>query len=102
MYCYLQTFVWYNGKLRRTWLKYKFRHDPVPDIHKISNHKYYRNPKTSQELKMYYAHCELVRIRGKRTPRGLPTSYDDLSRSDHVKYYKPNSWKMLKKRKQWM
>lgn len=50
---------------------------------------YFRHPKTAQEKRKYYDHPELVR--GKRTPRNLPDSYDDY----WVK--KQRNWKSKRK-----
>lgn len=81
---------------------YIYRYDPVPGVGKRSGGYCHRRMRTTQELKMYYAHKDEVRIRGKRKPHNLPTWYDDVYIADHVTYYKASSWKRNKKKKQWM
>ena len=51
----------------------------------------YRNMRTTQEKRMYYAHCNDVNIRGKRTPKNLADPYDDI-------YFSPGkNWKRKRK-----
>jgi hypothetical protein len=78
---------------------FRFRYDPVPGIHhwKNSIRPYYRHMRTMQEIRWYYAHKDIVRIRGKRTPKQLPNDWDDFWHARREK-----GWKRTKKRKQWM
>ncbi len=79
---------------------YRYRYDPVPGIHKLHNthRKYFRNPRTTQEIRFSYSHKQFVKIRGKRSKNSLPKAYSDLTISDN----RIKSWKRTKKRKQWM
>ena len=72
-----------------------FRCDPVPGINCSRWGSYFRHPMTIGEIKANI--CDAEFVRGKR--KWLPTSYDDVKRSD--KFIK-RSWKKQKKRKQWM
>lgn len=72
-----------------------FRNGPVPYTGKRGKYKYFRNVKTTQERRINYAHIEFTR--GSR--RNLPSSWEDIGRSDMRNKY---SWKKQKKIKQWM
>lgn len=78
---------------------FRYRYDPVPGVHhwKNSIHPYYRCMKTTQEIRWFYAHKDEVRIRGKRTPKQLPNSWDD-----HSHAHREKGWKRSKKKRQWM
>lgn len=59
----------------------------------------YRHPKTTNEMKQYFASIEnelniSVKVRGRRRPKHLPHSWDDINRAYH------RSWKHYRK-KQW-
>ena len=59
-----------------------YRQNPVPHTGKNSwsfGH-YYRRPKTTQEMRWAIAHEKYVR--GRRSKRHLPSSWDDVPRSD--------------------
>ena len=71
-----------------------FRNGPVPFTGKRGSYKWLRNIKTTQERRLNYAYPEYTR--GER--RNLPSSWEDIGRSDMRNKY---SWKKQKKRKQW-
>ena len=77
---------------------FRFRYDPVPGVKhwKNSIRGCYRCMRTTQEIRWYYAHKDVVNIRGKRTPANLP---DDHWDSPHARREK--GWKRTKKRRQW-
>ncbi len=81
---------------------YIYRYDPVPGMGKRPGGHSYKRMKTTQELRMYYAHKNEVRIRGKRKPHNLPGWYANIYVSDYVKYGRASSWKRNNKKKQWM
>ena len=72
-----------------------FRNGPIPYTGKRGSYKWLRKVKTTQERRLNCAYPEYTR--GKR--RNLPSSWDDINRSDTFIRY---SWKKQKKRKQWM
>lgn len=77
---------------------YEFRRGPVPGIHKSTRHRgsYYRRIRTTQERRIAIDKDVLPYIRGKRTFRNLPNTWDEIPRNvDH-------SWKSKKIKKQWM
>ena len=77
---------------------YKFRCDPVPDIHISHWASSYRHPKTRNEILQSFS-CNKRYIRAARNIHNLPNSWDDVQRSDRqIKY----SWKKRKVKKQWM
>ena len=75
-----------------------FRYDPVPGVKhwKNSIRGCYRCMRTTQEIRWYYAHKDVVNIRGKRTAVNLPDGYWDSSHARREK-----GWKRTKKRRQW-
>ncbi len=83
----------------------KFRSDPIPGTRCRRGSGYgqrvLRRPRTTQERRAYF-HDEVseygIRIRGRRTPRGLPNAWDDYVRSDVMNYknwkkHRRNQWK---------
>jgi len=79
--------------------EYRFRIDPVPYVRTYKGWfgTWFKTPKTTQEKRFFYS-CEEY-VRGKRRPRSLANSCDDVIRSD-VRTRK--SWKKRYKcRKQW-
>jgi hypothetical protein len=76
--------------------EYRFRYEPVPDIHKSGKYgKCYRSVRTFAELRENACVENKEFIRPKR--RHIPTSYDDIGRGNQ------KSWKrQSKKKKQWM
>lgn len=45
----------------------------------MAKYRYHRNPKTTQEKRKYYdAEDQDVHVRGRRRPRQLRDSYDDI------------------------
>jgi len=83
------------------WMKnpYEFRRDPVPGTGGRNWHfgSYYRNPKTTQEMRYACYHGRLVRAR--RNKNNLPDPWDDIQRGD---VGTRKSWKNKKNKKQWM
>lgn len=80
-------------------IAYRFRIDPVPNIHKFTGsfRSFYKNPAVMQEQKLFFEHKKYVR--GKRTIKNLPDSWDDRQRGDIKTRH---SWKSKKIKKQWM
>lgn len=91
---------WLNGhgfKMVKSCKYFKYRYDPVPNVHKYSNFSSYRKANTLQERKKYFEYKEFVRA--KRNFKNLPNSWSDLYRSDMIN----DNWKTSKKKKkQWM
>jgi hypothetical protein len=83
-------------------ISYCYRYDPVPWTGRRRNGHSYRRMRTTQEIRMYYAHKDEVHIRGRRKPCNLPTWYDDILVSDLHKFGRASSWKRNKKKRQWM
>jgi hypothetical protein len=73
-----------------------WRCDPVPGTRCRSGARYgirwYRYPRTTQELRQYYAYPEFVR--GRRRPRYLPHAWDDIYREI---CWNHKSWKLYRK-----
>ena len=62
---------------------------------------YSRHPKTANEMKQYFASIENepsipLKIRGRRKPKHLPNSWDDIDRHfiRSWKYYRKNQWRV--------
>lgn len=87
---------YYDGDGRK-YITCRFRFDPIPGSGETWWHpRWNRRPRTTQEVKQSFAYPKYVR--GKRTKRYLPNSYDEWTRSDHY----DRSWKSCTKRKhQW-
>lgn len=69
----------------------------------MSYSDYFRYPHTKNEMEQYFASSanELgiaVRVRGRRCPKSLPSSWDDLYRSNitlrNWKAYRKTQWKV--------
>ena len=87
----------YKKTWGRPWIGYEYRCDPVPYVrcHRGAHygHRYLRYPKTTQERRAYFlTEDELyygVRLRARRSIRGLPNAWDDYYRGDiHAKNWK--------------
>ena len=79
-------------------LSYTFRYDPVPGIHKYkaSKRSYFRTGMNClQEKKAWYNAEGLGRAA--RSPRNLPSDYDDIPASNRSTCWKHST----KKRRQW-
>lgn len=81
----------YWSRLDRSKNYLGFRNGPVPFIGKRGYGKYYRHPKTKQAI--VESVYDKKYIRKKRGRRQLPTSWDDVCRSD----YNNRSWKKFRK-----
>ena len=78
------------------YIGYRFRVDPVPGVHKsCMKYKYFQHPGTYAERRDWYAAEGLGRR--KRSPRLLPTNWDDYGRSNINRTWKNNKFK-----RQWM
>lgn len=85
--------AWFSSRILR---EYRFRCEPVPDIHKSGKYgSGYRSVKTFSELRENACVENKGFIRPKR--RHIPTAYDDIKRN-----YQKNWKKQSKKKKQWM
>lgn len=56
---------------------------------------FFRHPQTSNEMRQFYkTTCNeldvVIKIRGKRRPKHLPTAWDDIFRSDQGRCWKHN------------
>ena len=69
----------------------------------MSYSDYFRHPHTKNEMKQYFAskYSEtdiFIRIRGRRSPKSLPNSWDDIYRSNmflrNWKSYRKTQWKL--------
>jgi len=82
-------------------IPFEWRKDPVPYSGKKYNSwnfgNVYRRPRTTNEKRWNCGYDEFVR--GRRKPHALPNAWDDVVRSD---FYCSKSWKLQKKKKQWM
>ena len=86
---------WYQSKKHR----YVFRKDPVPGTGSWRHYgRSFRHPKTTQERRTYCREDKEF-IRAKRNISNLPSSWEDIYRSDNLR--RP-CWKNKKKKKQWM
>jgi len=89
----------FNGHLKRRYIVYRYRFDPVPGIHKRKKYSIFKRPKTTQERKYACSPEHKPYVRGKRRLPYLPEAWDDIYASNK---YNKRSWKKIKKRKQWM
>ena len=69
--------LWMERKLARI-PEYTFRKGPVPGTNIKYKGRYYRHPKTANELRSNSIPEYKEFIRGKRKPANLPTLYDDI------------------------
>lgn len=88
----------YGGYRYNRYGKYEFRRGSVPGIHRYTYHRgcVHRRIKTTQERRNAVDKDVQPYIRGKRTFRNLPNSWDDIPRNSN------HSWKAKKIKKQWM
>jgi hypothetical protein len=78
-----------------------YRCDPIPHtgIHRCNMKKIFKYPKTTQERKIACGHItEKIYVRPTRNHKNIPNAWNDRHRTDIVN----NSWKLKKKKKQWM
>ena len=82
---YFRRWDWITGKIKEE-IQVQYRHDPIPHTGRKGSWCYYRNIKTTQELRINKAHyheyrefeCYGFRIRGRR--KNLPDSWWDINR----------------------
>lgn len=89
---------WRGGYLRSCYAKnyLGFRNGPVPGVHGYGRFSgAYRHPHTTQELRANQGNEKYVR--GRRKKKQLPSSWDDLGRSN----WNAKSWKNQKRKRQW-